>query len=330
MDERILEFYGDLLISLTSGVFAALIVLLSQDFVKKFSGTTWDVILISLFGLGVIWLFFAWFLKKISLQEKCWVKDKGEPSEARGKMKKNKWNLKEYLNLLKMREGICFVVILIIIVLIFNIFLRRISSNLLSFLIMGLGIIVSLIIIVAILVIILNYLLKQLSLKEIRKYQNIKNSEVAIILGKDKWPIWQSLIISSYLGIRFLIKYLENNKKRFKICITPNKKEFDSITKDKHIRTLYLIGHGSKYGFCLNEKEDALRYENYKNYKGSKKDEIHLYHCTHSKENPKSIIDYLVKKENRIKCYIANKQVLLIDYILEFYNLYKSSLKKNE
>ena len=190
------------------------------------------------------------------------------------------------------------------------------------------GFISSLLMIFIIFAIILNKILKHFSLKEIKQYTQINNNTVAVILGDDSvHGNLNTLIISTYLGIRFLIKYLNLKKEKFKIYVEPSKNEFKKIISDIKIKRVFLIGHGSKTIFCLNRTEDPLLYSDFQNRR-MKKDEIHLYHCTHSRENSKSLIDYLVKSKNRINCFIANKTVPVINYIILFYELYTNE-KRN-
>lgn len=194
------------------------------------------------------------------------------------------------------------------------------------------GILIITIFFAGLILIALNYFFKRISLKQIKKYQDVKNPSTAIILGDDSIKSnFGNLFVSTYLGIRFLIKYLNLKMENFKIFIEPSKLEFKHIVKNNSIKKIYLIGHGSKRGFSLNRKEDGLPYSEFKNNK-NKKDEVHLYHCTHSRENPLSLIDYLVKKENRVNCFISNNKIPVINYVLLFQKLYKNEKKriKNE
>ena len=187
-----------------------------------------------------------------------------------------------------------------------------------------LGVIVSLALFLSIGLMSVNQVLKWCSLHKIKKYSSKNNSEVAIILGYDGFKIIGNLFISTYIGVEYLLKYLELINKSFNIFITPSKKEFNNLLNNKNIKILYLVGHGSKRGFVLNKKENIF----YSDYANSKivKDEIHLYHCGHSEG--KTLIDYIVKKENRKKCHVANDKIMVISYVLKFYYLYKKELKK--
>jgi hypothetical protein len=184
-----------------------------------------------------------------------------------------------------------------------------------------LGILVSLIILLALGLIVVNLLLKFNLVRAIKRKQKVKNPDIAIILGYDGFKIIGNLFISTYLGVNYLLKFLEN--KKYNLYITPSKKEFNKILKDNKIKIIYLIGHGSSRGFELNKKEGV----SYSDYRDSKiiKDEIHLYHCGHG--DGKTLIDYLVKKENREKCHKYNDKEMVISYTLKFYDLYKQQLK---
>ncbi len=188
------------------------------------------------------------------------------------------------------------------------------------------GVIASFILLFTIGLVSSNLLMKGCSLIKIRKHLNNKNPEIAVILGYDGPKVIGNLFISTYLGIGYLVKYLELKKKSFNIYITPSKNEFNNLLKNKRIKIFYLVGHGSKRGFCLNKRENVF-YSDYLN-NSIIKDEIHLYHCGHSEG--KTLIDYFVKKENRKKCFVANDKVLVISYILRFYDLYKLELQKHK
>jgi len=186
-----------------------------------------------------------------------------------------------------------------------------------------LGVFVSLVIFISFGWIISNLVLKYRSLIKIKEYRNIGNPKVAIILGKDTW---KGCAISTYLGIDYLLKYLKLKYKKISFYLTPSKREFNDLIRNKKIRVLYLIGHGSSRGFELNKKEGV----SYSDYRNSKivKDEIHLYHCGHG--DGKTLINYLVKKENRKKCHSYDNKEMVISYILNFYDLYKQELKKQK
>ncbi|MBS3084275.1 hypothetical protein J4423_05700 [Candidatus Pacearchaeota archaeon] len=184
-----------------------------------------------------------------------------------------------------------------------------------------LGILIAFIGSLSISLIIPNLIMKHIILFKISKYKKENNPQVAIIIGYDTW---RGLFVSSYLGVDYLIKAINQRGLNSKLYIRPTKREFNNIIKDSNIRILYLVGHGSKRGFSLNKKE-SIYYSDYAN-SNIVKDEINLYHCGH--REGKNIIDYLVKKENRKKCFSANNKVMVISYVIRFYDLYKQESKK--
>ena len=227
-------------------------------------------------------------------------------------------SIKKYLSLLRFREGILTILIApIITIILWSIIFYFLKIEYYISIIIFISMFV-------VLQIVFNYILKLMSLNEIRLYKNTKAPEVAVVLGDDSWESLGNMIMSSYWGIRFLIKYLSLQNEKIRIYLEPTKNIFNSILKNKQIHTLYLIGHGSKRNFILNHNQDSVIFLTYKHMKLPKKQYIHLYHCTHSKENVESIIDYLVKKKNQKKCYIANDKISVLDTVLEFYKLYKS------
>jgi uncharacterized membrane protein YhdT len=189
-----------------------------------------------------------------------------------------------------------------------------------------LGVLITLILFAGLGIMLINFVLKQCSLRKIKEYSYIKDPEVVVVLGYDGPKIIGNLFISTYLGIGYLIKYLELKKKSFNIYITPSKKKISNLLNNRNIKIFYFVGHGSKRGFSLNKKENIF----YSDYLGSKlsKEEVHLYHCGHSEG--KTLIDYIVKEENRKKCFVANDKVMVIAYILKFYDLYKTELQKHK
>jgi len=102
-----------------------------------------------------------------------------------------------------------------------------------------LGAIISLIVFLVLGLIIINYFLKWYSLRKINKLRKTKNSEVAVVHGYDGIRIIVNLFISTYLGIGYLLKYLDLNKQDYNVYLTPSKKEFHDLLKNKNIKIFY-------------------------------------------------------------------------------------------
>lgn len=147
-----------------------------------------------------------------------------------------------------------------------------------------------------------NNIWRFVNVQRLKKYTKTKNPSVAIIFGVDTLTSFLFRTIYTINNLFELIKYFNKNDIKFKVYMNISKKEFDKIIEDDSINTLYLIGHGRKTAFKLNKKEIVLSYD-YQTSK-HKKEEVHLYHCTH--EDGKSLIDFIVKEENKHKCHISN------------------------
>ncbi|MEC8339412.1 MAG: hypothetical protein VXZ40_02205 [Nanoarchaeota archaeon] len=125
------------------------------------------------------------------------------------------------------------------------------------------------------------------------------------MFGYDNIKSFITISIFRIIGLFNLIEYFSKRNIKFKIYINIKKDKFNQIIKNKNIQILYIIGHDKKTKFKLNRNE-VIYYSEYKETK-NKKEEIHLYHCTPGTR--KSLIDYLLKKENKTdisKFYIKN------------------------
>ncbi len=150
-----------------------------------------------------------------------------------------------------------------------------------------------------------NNICKFVIIQRLNKYTKTKNPTVAIIFGVDN--LTTSLLLTIYKINKLFeqINYFNEKDIKFRIYMNISKKEFNKIIENDSIQKLYLIGHGRKTAFKLNKKEIVLSYD-YQTSK-HKKDEVHLHHCTH--EDGKSLIDFIVKEENKHKCHISNGAV---------------------
>jgi hypothetical protein len=79
---------------------------------------------------------------------------------------------------------------------------------------------------------------------------------------------------------------------------------------NSEIREVCFYGHGTSHMFQLSTNE-MLYYCDFNNRGKYGKDFIHQIHCGTS--HGKSLIDYVVPEENKIKCFFFRKSITVID-----------------
>ncbi len=84
---------------------------------------------------------------------------------------------------------------------------------------------------------------------------------------------------------------------------------------DKDIKEVYFVGHGDSHSFKL-KGDKVLYYCDFNDPVKYGKEFVHQVHCGTS--YGKSLIDYVVPKENRAKCFFFGKQINSNDIEKEF------------
>lgn len=128
---------------------------------------------------------------------------------------------------------------------------------------------------------------------------NPNKNHIAIILCNDYMP--ERLLIYRQ-NLKKLVKFFKKRDWAYKIYFNTDGAKLKKIINNPKARIIYLIGHGSRHGIKLNNKEMAYYCEF---EKSPKKDFIALLHCTHN--TGKSLVDYISKDST--KAFITNKKI---------------------
>ncbi len=137
-------------------------------------------------------------------------------------------------------------------------------------------------------------------------------AEVVIVLGQTdffKFKGWTKINFLKY-DIKLLAKYLQLRKQDFSFYSNATLEDVERIMKDKNIREVYFVGHGDSHTFELKTGE-ILYYCDFNDPVKYGKDFIHQVHC--GTPYGKSLIDYIVPKENRDKCFFFRKTINSFD-----------------
>ncbi|MFH0874777.1 MAG: hypothetical protein V1859_02480 [archaeon] len=128
------------------------------------------------------------------------------------------------------------------------------------------------------------------------------------------------------LDLILVLKYLKEKNEDYAIYNEINQATLDEIMENKHIRTVYLFGHGRRHGFVIdsNTIADYCRYDNPK----YAKDYVYQIHCNQG--GGKSLVEYVVAPENREAClpehgYMSSQSIteMFIDKLTELNKLGK-------
>ena len=155
----------------------------------------------------------------------------------------------------------------------------------------------------------------------LRKIKKNTPSRTVVVIGKCEYKSPKFWFSPNYESdLLFLIKYLKLKNENFSIYKNVDVKALDEIMSNKDIRTVYLVGHGRRHSFAIDSKTlvDYCRYDNPK----FKKDFVYQVHCNQGKG--KSLVEYVVSKNNRKEClpehgYVSNMTItrMFVDKIIE-------------
>ncbi|MHA1829717.1 MAG: hypothetical protein ACTSX6_13845, partial [Candidatus Heimdallarchaeaceae archaeon] len=151
-----------------------------------------------------------------------------------------------------------------------------------------------------------------------------KAAETAVIIGKNEYYRPSFWFAPNYdTDLLLIVKYLKLLGKPFSIYYDVSVKMIDKIMNNKKIKTVFFVGHGRRHGFAV-DRNTVLDYCRYNDPK-YKKDFIYQIHCNHGKG--KSLVEYVVPKENWKEClpehgYMSNITVnqMFIDKIIALKN----------
>jgi hypothetical protein len=146
-------------------------------------------------------------------------------------------------------------------------------------------------------------------LKDFKK-KNVP-SETVIILGQSDWykfKAWMQASVS-LSEVKPIIKYLESIGRDFSVYTNSNTKDVEEIMRNKEIKEVYFVGHGTSHVFQLNTGE-TLYYCDFNDEK-YRKDFVHQIHC--GTRDGKSLIDYVVPDKNKNNCISFRKTINSFD-----------------
>ena len=142
------------------------------------------------------------------------------------------------------------------------------------------------------------------------KKQNFKhdiNASTVVVLGHSNWFTFEgwSKPIFSRGDIKQLVKTIKAERRDFSFYLNAKFSDVEKIMSDKNVEEVYFFGHGNSHIFQLGTDE-ILYYCDFNNPKYNKKF-VHQVHC--GDPYSKSLIDYVVPKENRAKCFLFRKTI---------------------
>lgn len=149
--------------------------------------------------------------------------------------------------------------------------------------------------------------------------------ETVVVIGKNEYlkpAFWTS---PNYdLDLLFIVKYLRMLGKPFSVYYESSIETIDKIMANKKIKKVFFAGHGRRHGFGV-DSSTGLDYCRYNSAK-YRKEFVYQIHCNHGKG--KSLVEYVVPKENWEEClpehgYMTNITVsqMFIDKIIELKKL---------
>lgn len=145
--------------------------------------------------------------------------------------------------------------------------------------------------------------------------------ETVVVIGKNEYLKPSFWTAPNYdTDLMFIVKYLKLLGKPFSIYYDASIETIDEIMANKKIKTVFFVGHGRRHGFVI-DKSTVLDYCRYASAK-YKKNFVYQIHCNQGKG--KSLVEYVVPKENQEVClpqhgYMSNITVnqMFIDKIID-------------
>lgn len=134
-----------------------------------------------------------------------------------------------------------------------------------------------------------------------------KPCHTVVVLAHSNWRRLDAWIKPNFnVGeIKLLYKYLKKKGDDFSFYPKATLKDTNKIMSNKNIKEVYFYGHGTSHLFQLGTDE-LLYYCEFSNGK-YKKEYIHQMHC--GTEDGKSLIDYVVPKNNKKECFWVKKSI---------------------
>lgn len=142
----------------------------------------------------------------------------------------------------------------------------------------------------------------------LKRFKQDIPAEAVIVLGQSDWFKLEAWMKHNFLirEIKLLVAYLEKKGQDFSFYSKASLKDVEDIMSNKNIKEVYFFGHGSSHNFQLNTDE-LIYYCDFADQDKYGKELVHQVHCgtTHGK----SLVDYVVPKENQNKCFLFRKPI---------------------
>lgn len=150
--------------------------------------------------------------------------------------------------------------------------------------------------------------LNYFSQKYLKNFDQNIPAETVVILGRSDWFKLDAWLRHNFLKseLKSLVKLLQSKRQKFSFYTKANYKDIEKVMADKNIKEVYFFGHGDSHIFQLNT-EEVLYYCDFNDPKKYGKEFVHQIHC--GDPDGKSLIDYVVPKENRAKCFFFRKPI---------------------
>lgn len=154
------------------------------------------------------------------------------------------------------------------------------------------------------------------SYRYLKKYKRNTPAEVAIILAHSNWFKLEAWIKPNYLvsELKKLVAYFQARKQDFSFYTGANIKDVEKIMADKNIKEVCFVGHGTSHVFQLCT-DDILYYCDFNDVRYGK-EFVHQIHC--GTTDGKSLVDYVVREENKNGCFLIRKSINSFDIDKEF------------
>jgi energy-coupling factor transporter transmembrane protein EcfT len=145
----------------------------------------------------------------------------------------------------------------------------------------------------------------------LRNYNQNIPAEAVVVLGRYNWFKMEAWVKPNFFKdeIALLVKLLESKRQNFSFYPDANFEDVEKIMSNRNIKEVYFFGHGDSHTFQLNN-DYILYYCDFNDFKYGK-EFVHQVHC--GDPYGKSLIDYIVPKENRAKCFLFRKSISLND-----------------
>lgn len=141
----------------------------------------------------------------------------------------------------------------------------------------------------------------------LRKLNKNTLKEVVIILGhpdRTKLEGWIKPDVT-HEDFKSILKFLKKEGKEFSFYTNATLEDVNDIMSSNEVKEVYFYGHGTSHMFQLTN-DLYIYYCDFFDEK-YKKDFVHQVHC--GTKDGKSLIDYVVPKENQGKCFLIRKPI---------------------